>query len=321
MGSTPLKGVDAFLVRRRPAIRLATYVAICLASIINLGMISSSWGNARFMRQNGAFVGVTNVASSVFTLVVSGIFATATLQQIQVQGGKREMTLFCERVTNDMVERLVSCLMAAWWLSMSVNVSNMAYIYRDEIKICIKMTMPKRRLNGVSKEAAATACRVFHGSLSLNWILCLFWVTRSWRTFTRESLHFDSTIFKEPSESTADLYASKLVNAMPNMHNNVANNVLNPDGPSAASHLVFNQGYMANGSQHPMGTPSMPREMSDRPPTQLDGCKMCDCSDCKPSHGLQKQSAFGHETPALYRVLAADTTYGRAMSSQHQPVT
>ncbi|KAJ2545362.1 hypothetical protein EV175_005816 [Coemansia sp. RSA 1933] len=265
-------------------------------------MVSSSWANARFMRQNGAFVGATNVASSVITLVVSGIFATATLQQIQVQSGKREMTLFCERITNDTVERLVSCLMAAWWLSMSVNISNMAFIYRDEIKICIKMTMPRRRLHGVSKEAAATACRVFHGSMSLNWILCIFWVTRSWRTFTRETKHFDSTIFKEPSESTMDLYASKLVNT---------NNTPNTDGPTP----LFNQGYMPSGSQHP--------EIPDRPSTQLSGCKMCSCSDCKPSPGVQQnQSMFSHEqsaaAAAMYRVLATDTEYSRTMGSQQQ---
>ncbi|KAJ2214478.1 hypothetical protein IW140_003145 [Coemansia sp. RSA 1813] len=313
MGRTPLKGVDAFLARRRPAIRLATYVAICLASIINLGMISSSWGNARFMRQNGAFVGATNVSSSVVTMVVSGLYATATLQQIQARGGQKELSMFCERLTSDMAERIISCLLATWWLSMSVNVSNMAYIYRNEIKICIKMTIPKRRLNGVSKEAAAAACRVFHGSLLLNWILCLFWAIRSWRTFTRESVHFDSTIFKEPSESTMDLYASKLVNTVPDVNNN---SIIGPDGSSPGSQHIFNQGYIPDGSQHPRQAPAIPQELPNRQPTQLGSCKMCSCSDCKSS----QQSVFNHgQSPSaeMYRILANDA-YDRALGSQQQ---
>ncbi|KAJ2524799.1 hypothetical protein GGI11_000557 [Coemansia sp. RSA 2049] len=298
MGSTPLKGVDAFLVQRRPAIRLATYVAICLATIINMGMISSSWYNTRFMRQNGAFVGVTNVTSSVLTMVVSAIFATATLQQIQVHSGKRKLTRFCERVTRDPVERIASCLMAAWWLSMSINVSNMAYIYRDEIKLCIAKTMPRQRLNGISRNAAASACRVFHGSLALNWILCLFWVIRSWRTYTRESFHFDSSIFKEPSPNSTmmDLYSAKMMNdaTTPHVLHHTDNNTNNAayrynDGSSPMPQSVFNQEYMSN----------QPGPDFDRPPTQLSGCRMCDCPDCKSVQGYFQQNNIAMATPQM----------------------
>ncbi|KAI9501472.1 hypothetical protein GGI25_002013 [Coemansia spiralis] len=207
MASTPLKGADLFIVRRRPALRLLAYISISLMSMINLGMIASSWSSTRFMRQNGALLGSLDTATTVLTLIVSVLFSMATFAQLKPAHASK----LCKRLTKDPVEKLLCCLMATWWLAMSMNMSNMAFIYRDEIKICIKKTVPRKVRGNVSKEAMASACRVFHGSLVLNWLIWLLWAVRAWRTFTRENFHFDSTIFREPSESTMDLYASKLV--------------------------------------------------------------------------------------------------------------
>ncbi|KAJ2304173.1 hypothetical protein H4R23_005844 [Coemansia sp. Cherry 401B] len=210
MAKSPLKGADAFIVQRRPVLRALAYMVISLMSLVNMSMLSSSWSTARFMRNNGAFTGVFVVTSSVITMLVSGMYAAATVLLIRARIEDQRAPQFARRLAADNVERMVCCLMATWWLSMALNVSNMAFVFRDEIRMCIAHKIPPRVLGkGTSKEAAGLACTVFHGSLALCWMIWLMWVARTWRVFTRSNMHFDSSIFQENGESSAiDLAAA-----------------------------------------------------------------------------------------------------------------
>ncbi|KAJ2156976.1 hypothetical protein GGF46_004822 [Coemansia sp. RSA 552] len=208
MAKSPLKGADAFIVQRRPALRATAYLTICLMSLVNMAMLSSSWGNARFMRENGAFTGSFVVTSSVVTMVVSGMYAAATIMCMRAQARDTLEPKLCQRLASDGVERMVCCLMTTWWLSMALGVSNMAFVFRDEIRRCVNHRLPRRVL-GVSPDVAATACIVFRGSLVLSWLIWAMWIGRTWRAFTRSDMHFDSSIFKEHSASAIDLGAVK----------------------------------------------------------------------------------------------------------------
>ncbi|KAI7830804.1 hypothetical protein BX661DRAFT_180120 [Kickxella alabastrina] len=175
MASSPLKGADAFIVQRRPVLRAITYATIGLMSLVNLAMLGSSWTNADFMRRNGSFVGAFNTASTIVTMVISAMFTVATIVQKHALARDEPIPKFCKRLMHDRTEKIVSCLMAAWWLAMAFALSNMAYVYREDIRRCMQGRSPKQQM-GVEVDktaiaAAATAC-----TLTLNWCTWLMWM-------------------------------------------------------------------------------------------------------------------------------------------------
>ncbi|KAJ2675310.1 hypothetical protein IWW42_001094 [Coemansia sp. RSA 1085] len=205
MTKTVLKGADAFIVQRRPVLRAIAYAIISLMSLVNLAMLSSSWSNSLFMRNNGAFTGTFVVSSSVVTMIIGGMYAIATAVLIRARVKDAEPPKFCQRLAKDSMERLVCCLMATWWLSMALNISNVAFMFRDEIRRCIQ--------NKARRDTAANACTAFHGSLALCWLTWLMWIGRTWRVFTRSNMHFDSSIFQH-AENSIDLQAIKPMTAL-----------------------------------------------------------------------------------------------------------
>ncbi|KAJ2008371.1 hypothetical protein H4R26_000227 [Coemansia thaxteri] len=206
MAHSTLKGADAFVAQRRLVLRAGAYIAIFLMATINVGMMGSSWSNTEFMRQDGSFTGAFDTASSVATMAVSGLLATAAVLDRRAQAGGRAAPKACERLGRSSVERVVACGMAAWWLGMALMVSNVAYVFREEIRRCIARTLPRSHVPaGIGAATAATACTVMRGCVALNWMLCAAWAARAWRAFTRANAHFDSAIFREPAESMLDL--------------------------------------------------------------------------------------------------------------------
>ncbi|KAJ2746093.1 hypothetical protein GGI20_001645 [Coemansia sp. BCRC 34301] len=215
MPSSPLKGADAFLARRRLVLRAACYTAIFLMAVINLGMISSSWSNTKFMRDDGGFTGAFNVASSLATMVASGLLAAAAVLDRLAQTDGRPPPPLSARLGRPGVDKMICSGMAAWWLAQALLISNVSYIFREEIRRCTAHRLRRSHLPaGVSSATSATACTVLRGSLALSWMLFGAWSVRAWRAFTRTTTHFDSTIFREPSESMLDLHAMK-INNMP----------------------------------------------------------------------------------------------------------
>ncbi|KAJ2724854.1 hypothetical protein GGI07_001707 [Coemansia sp. Benny D115] len=219
MAGSPLKGADAFIVQRRPVLRALTYLAVSLMSLINMAMLSSSWSSADFMRRNGSFMGAFNTATSLATMVLAGLFAIATVVEKRSQDSNQSAPKFSQRLTNNTVEKVVSCLMTAWWLAIALSLSNMAFIFRDDIRRCMhprtpppgRRTSPNQQARMVDSQAKmATACTVFYGSVVLNWLIWLLWVVRLWRIFTRSNIHFDSSIFREPpGSSSVNMHAMK----------------------------------------------------------------------------------------------------------------
>ncbi|KAJ1895284.1 hypothetical protein LPJ66_004683 [Kickxella alabastrina] len=264
MARSPLKGAEAFIVQRRPVLRAIIYATISLMSLVNLAMLGSSWTNADFMRRNGSFVGAFNTASTIVTMVISAMFAVATIVQKRALARDEPIPKFCKRLMHDRTEKIISCLMAAWWLGMAFALSNMAYVYREDIRRCMQGRSPKQQMGvEVAKTAiaaAATACAVFRGSLTLNWCTWLMWMVRMWRTFTRSNIHFDSTIFREPSDSALDMQSFKNI-GMPVPINPATFSLHYPEGlgpnhtmhdlqfeDSAVQRLVSAQ-YQINGSR------------------------------------------------------------------------
>ncbi|KAJ1795542.1 hypothetical protein LPJ75_007421, partial [Coemansia sp. RSA 2598] len=154
--------------------------------IINLSMLSSSWSNAEFMRRNGSFTGAFNVASSLATMIASGLFAIATVMQIRENASSGPLSRFSLRMTSDQTEKIIACFMVAWWFALSFSISNMLFVFRDDIRRCINYRAPRQRHNGVvdtrALQVAAAACAVFKGSVVLNWMIWLTWTVRAWRT-------------------------------------------------------------------------------------------------------------------------------------------
>ncbi|KAJ1852320.1 hypothetical protein GGF49_005052 [Coemansia sp. RSA 1853] len=211
MAKSLLKGADAFISRSRPVLRALAYAIISLMSLVNLAMLSSSWSNTKFMRNNGAFTGVLVVTSSIVTMVVSAVYAFSTTLIIRAH---QDTAKLYKRLANTSIEHIVCCLMATWWLSVSFTMSNMAFVFRAEIKQCVERNIPARDLNpGVTTDSAATACTVFRGSLALCWMIWIMWVGRIWRVLTRSNMHFDSRIFQEADNVAIDLDAIKPVRA------------------------------------------------------------------------------------------------------------
>ncbi|KAI8320976.1 hypothetical protein GQ54DRAFT_249948, partial [Martensiomyces pterosporus] len=209
MSKSPLKGIDAFIYTKRPILRAATFSLICMLSLVNLCLISVSWSNVQFMRRDGSLTGALSVITSVVTMVISGMFAAATILREHAEADKEPTPMISERLCRDCIERLVSSLLTAWWLMISFNVSNMAFVFRDDLRQCTKQTNGTRsgareESETSSPDSPAGACAVFTGSMVLSWAIWVLWVIRMWRSFTRANIHFDSRIFREPSEPIFD---------------------------------------------------------------------------------------------------------------------
>ncbi|KAJ2507088.1 hypothetical protein GGI11_006456 [Coemansia sp. RSA 2049] len=95
-----------------------------------------------------------------------------------------------------------------------------------------------------------------------------------------------------------DLYSAKMMNNATAPHvihhpdnNTNTNNAAYRynDGSSPMPQSIFNQEYMSN----------QPGPDSDRPPTQLSGCRMCDCPDCKSAQGYFQQNNIAMATPQM----------------------
>ncbi|KAJ2704025.1 hypothetical protein FB645_003619 [Coemansia sp. IMI 203386] len=200
-------------------------------------MLSSSWSNAGFMRRNGSFTGAFNLASLLATMVASGLFAVATTMLIRETTKAQPLSRFSLRMTHDQTEKIISCFMVAWWFALSFSTSNTLFVFRDEISRCINYKVPRQK-HGMTDiktlQVAATACTVFKGCVVLNWMIWLMWSVRAWRTFTRSNIHFDSTIFREPSNSELDMYSIKPVG--PPMPINPATFSPRHPGASTAGH-------------------------------------------------------------------------------------
>ncbi|KAJ2059394.1 hypothetical protein GGI17_004410 [Coemansia sp. S146] len=216
MPGSPLKGADAFLVRRRLVLRAATYAVIFLMAVVNLGMISSSWSNTEFMREDGGFAGAFNTASSLATMITSGLLCAAAILDRRARTDGQPPPPLSARLGRPSVDRLISSGMAAWWLGQALLISDISYIFREEIRRCTAHRLPRSHLPaGVSSGTSAVACTVLRGCLALNWMLFVVWTVRAWRSFTRATTHFDSSIFRETSESMLDLHAIKANDNLP----------------------------------------------------------------------------------------------------------
>ncbi|KAJ2245461.1 hypothetical protein GGI13_005820 [Coemansia sp. RSA 455] len=216
MPGSPLKGADAFLVRRRLVLRAAAYAVIFLMAVVNLGMICSTWSNTEFMREDGGFAGGFNTASSLATMITSGLLCAAAILDRRAQVDGQPPPPLSAKLGRPSVDRLISSGMAAWWLGQALLISDVSYIFREEIRRCTAHRLPRSHLPaGVSAGASAVACTVLRGSLALNWMLFVAWTVRAWRSFTRATTHFDSSIFRETSESMLDLHAIKANNNLP----------------------------------------------------------------------------------------------------------
>ncbi|KAJ2342046.1 hypothetical protein GGF43_006025, partial [Coemansia sp. RSA 2618] len=272
MAKSPLKGADAFITQRRPVLRAIAYATLSLMSLVNMAMHSSSWSNTRFMRNNGAFTGVFIVTSSILTMVISITYTIATTLIIRARIRDAAAPKFCQRLASDSIERMVCCLMATWWLSMALNISNIAFIFREEIRLCVQHKLPPRMLNkGTSLDDAARACTVFHGSLALCWMIWLVWVARTWRVFTRSNMHFDSSIFQEADVSAIDLAALKPVTAR----------LVNPETFSPRDPNV----YRAMQLKHNLDSDAESQYTEDsRPSDMARGARVCQCADCPLSY-------------------------------------
>ncbi|KAJ2498987.1 hypothetical protein GGF44_002505 [Coemansia sp. RSA 1694] len=285
MPRSPLKGADAFLARRRLVLRAACYVAIFLLAVTNLGMISNSWSNAKFMRENGGFTGAFNIASSLATMILSGLLAAAAVLDRLAQTNGRPPPPLSARLGQRSVDQLISSGMAAWWLGQALLISNVVYIFRGEIRRCTAYKLPRSHLlAGVSPAASATACTVLRGCLALNWMLFAAWTVRAWRAFTRAATHFDSTIFREPSESMLDLHAIKVNDAMPISFSPRYPGELPISRPPQqmlrTQELRINESVAAQ--QHLGGAP-IPRPIAPGP-CQCTGCPMSHIRTQMPTH-------------------------------------
>ncbi|KAJ2803397.1 hypothetical protein H4R20_002916 [Coemansia guatemalensis] len=306
MAKSPLKGADAFIIQRRPMLRIAAYAVISLMSLINMAMLSSSWSSTRFMREYGAFTGSFVVTSSVVTMVVSGILATATFLCVHAEKRDVSSPKFSQRLTSDSIERAACCLMTTWWLSMALSVSNMAFVFRDEISKCVHHRLTRRYLKGVSADTAAVGCEVFRGSLVLCWMIWAMWVVRLWRTFTRSDMHFDSSIFQEPDESVVDMNSVKPVTAL----------LVNPETFSPRGPEAYQTARIRTDADNETNNSSQTR--SAAPQTEA-----CHCADCPLSHvniqqRTQGQGNVGQDFSATYRVRSnAESTHPKQLSQMH----
>ncbi|PIA17214.1 hypothetical protein COEREDRAFT_7575 [Coemansia reversa NRRL 1564] len=289
MAKSTLKGADALIIQRRPMLRVAAYAMIGLMSLVNMAMLSSSWSSTRFMRDYGAFTGTFVVTSSIVTIVVSGILATATFLCIRAEKQDVASPKFSERLTSDSIERAVCCLMTTWWLSMALSLSNMAFVFRDEINKCVHHKLTRHYLKGVSADTAALGCEVFRGSLVLCWMIWTMWVVRLWRTFTRSNMHFDSSIFQEPNESVLDISSIKPVTAI--LVNPETFSPRNPDAYQTAK----------NGTDTDNETVSSNQTRSTAPQTEACHCADCPLSRVNVLHQTRGQGKMGQGL-ATYRV-------------------
>ncbi|KAJ2900694.1 hypothetical protein IWW38_000368 [Coemansia aciculifera] len=305
MASSPVKGVDAFLARRRLVLRAVCYTAIFMMAVVNLGMISSTWSNTRFMRDNGALTGAFSIASSLATLIISGLLATAAVLDRQAQMDGRPPPPLSERLGQCGVDQLISTGMAAWWLAQALLISNTVYIFREEIGRCTARKLPRSHLlPGVSAAASATACTVLRGSLALTWMLFVAWSFRAWRAFTRATAHFDSTIFREPSESMLDLRALKVNGNVPitfSPHYPGEHRISRaPPQQVLRTRELHNDKHIA-AQQHLSGAP-VPRPI---------GPGMCQCAGCPMS--------FNRIQMPTHEVVANEATPDAATHYRHQP--
>ncbi|KAJ1720310.1 hypothetical protein LPJ53_005041 [Coemansia erecta] len=283
-------------------------------SIINLSMLSSSWSNATFMRRNGSLTAATNIASSIATMVASGLFSAATLIHQRDLSANRHPSRFSLRLTGDQLEKITSCLFAAWWLSQAFNLTNMLFVFRDDIHRCTHYHLPRSpRMASESEIAglknAAAACAAFRGCVVLNWLVWLAWVARAWRTFTRSNIHFDSNIFREPSEyyAHADAYSIKNLAALP---------------PMPVNPVTFSPRYP--------DAPRLNRTQGHHPPSQLSDDASSDASDASVQGNRQQSqtveaASYGcaHCRPSAYGAgeqPAVQTQQLRAAPVYHQAV-
>ncbi|KAJ2415683.1 hypothetical protein GGI10_001528 [Coemansia sp. RSA 2530] len=275
MSGSPLKGADAFLVRRRLVLRAATYAVIFLMAVVNLGMICSSWSSTRFMRENGVLAGALNTASSLATMITSGLLCIAAVIDRRAQKDGQPSPPLSARLGHPSVDRLISSVMAAWWLAQALMISDVSYIFREEIRRCIAHRLPRSHLpRGVSASAAAVACTVLRGSLALNWMLFVAWTIRTWRSFTRATTHFDSSIFREPSESMLDLHAIKASDNLPTTFSpHYPGKIPRPKQILRTRELLVDESRAA---QQPSAIAPASRPMA--PPG------MCQCADCPMSY-------------------------------------
>ncbi|KAJ2782754.1 hypothetical protein GGI15_002809 [Coemansia interrupta] len=289
-------------------------------SIINLSMLSSSWSNAMFMRRNGSLAAAANIASSIATLVASGLFSAATLIHQRDLSSNRHPSRFSLRMTSDQLEKITSCLFAAWWLTQAFNLSNMLFVFRDEIHRCTHPRLPRSRMMReeeiASLRSAAAACAAFRGCVVLNWMVWFAWVVRAWRTFTRSNIHFDSNIFREPAEyEHADAYSIKNLAALPPMPiNPVTFSPRYPDGPR----LSRNQG------NPPAPLSDASSDVSDAPHQAIRQqhpaveAVSYGCAHCRPSaYGAGELQAVANQQPRAAPVYHQAVMYTQGHHRQY----
>ncbi|KAJ1965478.1 hypothetical protein GGI12_000750 [Dipsacomyces acuminosporus] len=147
-------------------------------------------------------------------MVMSGLFATAIILRRRADANNDPIPMISARLDRDCIERFVNSLMATWWLALSLNNANMAYVFRDETYRCMVHETADPESDKIDSERANVApspgvCAVFKGSVALPWIIWLLWVIRMCRSFTRSNLQFDSRIFSDTSEPIFDSYINK----------------------------------------------------------------------------------------------------------------
>ncbi|KAJ2824811.1 hypothetical protein FBU31_003888, partial [Coemansia sp. 'formosensis'] len=244
-------------------------------AVVNLGMISSSWSNTEFMRQDGSFAGAFNTASSLATMITSGLLCAAAVLDRRAQTDGQPPPPLSAKLGHPSVDRLISAGMAAWWLGQALIISDVSYIFREEIRRCIAHRLPRSHLpHGVSASASAVACTVLRGSLALNWMLFVAWTARAWRSFTRATTHFDSSIFREPSESMLDLHTIKASNNVPiTFSPHYPGELPRPRQILRTRELHVDEPIAI---QQPLTIPQVPHTIA--PPG------MCQCADCPMSY-------------------------------------
>ncbi|KAJ1856478.1 hypothetical protein LPJ73_002168 [Coemansia sp. RSA 2703] len=285
-------------------------------------MLSSSWSNASFMRRNGSLTAAANIASSIATMVASALFSAATLIHQRDLSANRHPSRFSLRMTGDHLEKLTSCLLAAWWLAQAFNLTNMLFVFRDDIWRCTHYRLPRGRLVDETELAAlktaAAACAAFRGCVVLNWLVWFAWVVRAWRTFTRSNIHFDSNIFREPSEYShaTDAYSIKQLAALPPMPiNPVTFSPRYPDDPR----LIRNQGRL---QQPPLSDASSDAssdvpQQAVRQQLQTVEAVSYGCAHCRPAvYGTTEQPVVQNQQPRATPVYHQAVMYTQ---SHHRP--
>ncbi|KAJ1646958.1 hypothetical protein LPJ64_001632 [Coemansia asiatica] len=314
MVGSPLKGADAFIVKRRPVLRALTYAALFIMCIINLSMLSSSWSNAEFMRRNGSFTGAFNIASSLATMVASGLLAIATAMLIRENTNGWPLSRFSLRMTSDQTEKIIACFMVAWWFALSFSISNMLFVFRDDIRRCINYRSHRPKHGSVvdlkALQVAATACTVFKGSVVLNWMIWLTWAVRAWRTFTRSNIHFDSNIFREPSNSELDMYSIKPVGP-PMLINPATFSPRHPGAPGGANQQQMQQ-QVLNDSHY---DDSASEQTNESQQYRINANEPVNCPNCR--HSIYNRRE--HHQQELPQPRQAPVYHQAVMFTQNRP--